>query len=154
MGPGAPWDAVIAMPDLRGIVFTLLSETSGVRGAWPMLWHSHGLRRVTCEVRGEGSVRLPLDAPALVQTLALALQAAGKTAAAQRLHARWADLRGSAAPYATELSDPDLIAMISRENTSCKPARREWQALKSQPMINFGGHLRVLRVVSSKTANH
>lgn len=108
-------------------------------------------------------MRLPLDAPALVQTLALALQAAGKTAAAQRLHARWADLResgvttlarGSAAPYATELSDPDLIALISRENTSCKPARRAWQALKSQPSINFGGHLQILRVVSSETANH
>ena len=72
MVSGAPWDAVIAMPELRRIVFNLLAETSGVRGPWPMLWHNRGLRRVTCEVRGEvrgegtakGAGRLPLDAQA------------------------------------------------------------------------------------------
>ena len=45
--------AIIAMPELRSIVFILLAETSGVRGPWPMLWHKRGVRRVTSKVRGE-----------------------------------------------------------------------------------------------------
>jgi hypothetical protein len=91
MAPGAPWDAIIAMPELRITVFILLAETSGVRGPWPMLWYKLGVRRVTSklrgEVRGEGTGRLPLDAPALIHALALTLHAAGKAGAALRLHA-------------------------------------------------------------------
>jgi len=98
MAPGAPWDAIIAMPELRSIVFILLAETSGVRGPCPMLWHKRGVRRVTSkvrgEVRGEGTGRLPLEAPALIHELALTLPAAGKGGAALNLYAAWARLRG------------------------------------------------------------
>lgn len=162
MKPAAPWDAVIAIPDLRGIVFTLLAETSGVHGPWPMLWHKRGLRRVTCEVRGDGSVRQPLDAPALVQTLALTLHAAGRTQAALQLHEAWARLResgvttpsrGSAAPYATELPDAELIGMLCAGDASPSRAPGGWAALKKQTMLIFGSQIASLRVIPSKIAN-
>ena len=73
MSGAANWDAIIAMPDLRSIVFTLLAHASGVSRAWPMLWiaddNARSLRVVTSEAPGEGASRLPLDAAALVQAL-------------------------------------------------------------------------------------
>ncbi len=166
MTPGARWDAIIAMPDLRSIIFTLLGETSGVRGPWPMLWHNRGLRRVTCEVKGEGTTkvtgRLPFDAHALIHTLALTLTSAGKGGAALRLHAAWAELRergvttaarGSDAPYATEVADAEFIGLLLRD---CGPARRaqvRWQALESSPRIIFGSQTSALRVISASLAN-
>ena len=166
MAASAPWDAVIAMPDLRSIVFTLLGETSGVRGPWPMLWHSRGVRRVTCETRSEGSVgeigRMPLDAPALVHTLALTLKAAGKGGAALRLHAAWAQLRergvttaarGSDAPYATEVTDAEFITLLRRDGTAAHRTPVRWQALKDSHGINFGSQTPPLRVISANLAN-
>lgn len=162
IAPAAPWDAMIAMPDLRGIVFTLLSHTGGLRGPWPMLWHRRGVRRVTSEVSGEGSVRLPLDAPLLVQTLALTLHAAGRTRAALQLHEAWARLRargvttparGSDAPYATALADAELIALLCGDADPCGRAPRAWQALKNQSAIISGSQMPPLRVISANIAN-
>jgi len=163
MVPGAPWDAIIAMPDLRGIIFTLLAETTGVRGPWPMLWHKRGLRHVTSEVRDEVSEHLPLDAPVLIQTLALTLQVAGRSRCASRLHEGWARLRasgvttpsrGSAAPYAQELADEDLIALLCANSGETGRPVRAWQALKMQPVINSGSQIPSLRVISANLANH
>ncbi len=162
MAGSAPWDAIIAVPDLRSIVFTLLAETSGVRGPWPMLWHNRGLRRVTCEVKGEGTVRLPLDAPALIHALALTLKAAGKADPALRLHDSWARLRargvttaarGSDAPYATEVTDGQFIALLQGEIASGGRAASTWRALKNQSMIISGSQMPRLRVISSTIAN-
>lgn len=162
MAAHAPWDAIIAVPDLRSIVFTLLAETSGVRGPWPMLWHNRGLRRVTCEVKGEGTVRLPLDAPALIHALALTLKAAGKAEAALRLHEGWARLRGrgvttaargSDAPYATEVTDSDFIALLRGEIASGGAPEGVCRTLKNQPVIISGSQMPRLRVISSTIAN-
>lgn len=162
MTPGAQWGAIIAMPDLRSIIFTLLSETSGVRGPWPLLWHNRGLRRVTCEVKCDGSILLPLDAPALIHTLALALKAAGKGGAALQLHVAWAELRergvttaarGSDAPYATEVADAEFITLLRRDSTAARRAPVRWQALESSPRIISGSQKPTLCVISAKLAN-
>lgn len=147
VAPRAPWDAIIAMPDVRGTVFTLLAATSGLRGPWPMLWFASDasggrtLRLATAEAPGEGASRLPLDAPVLVQTLALALHAGGAGSAARRLHEGWARLRdsgvttpgrgGGDAPYASEVADSAFIGMICRDAAVSKRAQREWRALEN-----------------------
>lgn len=116
------WDALIVMPDLRSIVFALLAEASGIRAPWPMLWHSaQGLVLAASEALVEAGARLPLDAPVLVQALALTLHYAGMTPAARRLSEAAVRLRdngvftrsrGSAAPYASTRSDAEFVAMI------------------------------------------
>lgn len=162
MVPAAPWDAIIAMPDLRSIIFTLLAETSGVRGPWPMLWHNRGLRRVTCETKGKSSVRLPLDAPALIHTLSLTLNAAGKADAALCLHEGWARLRGrgvttaargSDAPYATEATDIEFIALLRDNIVPGGQPACGWRALKYKPVIKSGSQMPPLRVISASIAN-
>lgn len=167
MASAAPWDAVIAMPDLRGTVFAMLAETSGVRGPWPMLWHGRGLRRISCEMLDDsetgGATDLPVDADALALTLTLALHAAGRERAALQLYESWARLRdsgvttrrrGSRAPYTTEVDDAGFIALICRDTTSLRRSPELWSALKTQQrLIIHGINMRPLRVVSSNIAN-
>lgn len=154
----AGWDAIIAMPDLRSIVFAVLAQTSGVRGAWPMLWYGRGLQMVTCEAAGEGMARLSLDAPALIHALALALREAGAGRAAWRLHDAWARLRdsgvtsagrGDDAPYVTVVKDSDFIAMLQRDAAVSKRAQQPWRAIKNAKSANPGSQSPVLRIVSS-----
>lgn len=156
------WDAIIAMPDVRGIVFTLLSEATGVRGPWPMVWHGgargQAPRWVTCEAAGEGLSRPALDAPALVQALALALRHGGCLHAARRLHQGWARLRdsgvttpgrGSDAPYVTTVSD---AGFVDRLTAGLIPGQREipaWRALPFAETAKPGSQMRSLRVVIS-----
>jgi hypothetical protein len=156
------WDAIIAMPDVRGIVFTLLSGASGVRGPWPMVWHAgaggQGLGWVTCEAAGEGLSRPALDAPALLQALAIALRHGGCLHAARRLHEGWARLRdsgvttpgrGSDAPYVTTVSDGEFI---DRLTAGLIPGKREipaWRALPLEETAKPGSQMRPLRVVIS-----
>ncbi len=162
----APWDAIIAMPDVRGTVFTLLAHSAGVRGAWPMLWLAGsgedgvrgGLRLVTSEAAGEGVSRLPLDAPALIHALALTLHAGGAVRAAFRLHEAWARLRdsgvttsgcgGEDAPYVSAVDDAAFLAMIGRDAAVSKRAQTPWRALNDGFVAFSGTQSATLRVVS------
>jgi hypothetical protein len=167
MASAAPWDAVIAMPDLRGTVFAMLAETSGVGGPWPMLWHGRGLRQICCEMPGEaegdGAADLPVDADVLALALTLALRAAGRQRDALRLYESWARLRdrgvtthrrGSCAPYTTAVDDAGFIALICRDTTSPRRSPELWYALKNQQRSAFSGiNMRPLRVVSSNLVN-
>ncbi|MBA4053008.1 MAG: hypothetical protein C0472_14255, partial [Erythrobacter sp.] len=162
MGARAPWDAVIAMPDLRSTVFALLAHASGVCRAWPMLWFAgegaRGLRMVTSEAPGEGASRLPLDAPALIHTLALTLHAAGAEPHAARLHEGWALLRDSgvttaghgqsSAPYASEVYDSAFIAMLCRGEAVSKRPQQVWCALQNDKNASAGSQTAFLRVIS------
>jgi hypothetical protein len=155
-----PWDAIIAMPEWRGTVFTMLAEASGVRGAWPMLWIGEaGPLAVTCEVAGEGAAgTMALDAPALVHGLALALNAAGAARAARRLHDAWARLRDSGvttagrgsgdAPYATQLGDIAFLALLCKDGATSKRSQTEWLALRNEKSAGFGSQFAPLRVVT------
>jgi hypothetical protein len=164
--PRAPWDAIIAMPDVRGTVFTLLARSAGVRGAWPMLWLTGtgetrargGLRLITSEAPGEGVSRLPLDAPALIHALALMLHAGGAGRAAWRLHEAWARLRdsgvttpgrgGEDAPYVSVVEDAAFLAMIGRGAAVSKRPQAPWRALDDGRVAFSGTQTAPLRVVS------
>jgi len=153
------WDAVIAMPDLRGTVFTLLAHASGVRGPWPMLWHAaNGVRMVTAEAPGEGWSRLALDAVLLIQALALTLGAAGARRAAARLHEGWARLRdsgittaarGTDAPYVTLVSDTEFLALLCAGKAASRRPQPAWRALDGANCAPVGSQTPTLRVVSS-----
>ena len=156
----APWDAIIAMPDLRGTVFTLLARASGVRGGWPMLWLSGegALRLVTCEAAGEGMSRLPLDAQALIHALALALNSGGAGRVAWRLHHDWARLRdsgvttaargGNDAPYEKIAGDAEFLAMLRQGAAVSKRPQASWRALDDASVAISGTQTPSLRIVS------
>jgi hypothetical protein len=160
-GPRTPWDAVIAMPDLRSTVFTLLAHSSGVCRAWPMLWFAGegALRLVTSEAPGEGLSRLPLDAPALIHTLALTLNAAGAERQAARLHEAWALLRDSGvttagqgqsgAPYACDVPDSAFVAMLCQGGAVSKRPQQSWRALQNDKNARAGSQNSHLRVISA-----
>lgn len=160
----APWDAVIAMPDLRSTIFTLLAHTSGIRRAWPMLWFANDnrLRLVTSEAPGEGASRLSIDAPALVHALALALREAGNGRAACRLHDAWARLRdsgvttaghGGDGPYVSIIDDSAFLDLMVRDSGVTRRPQRPWRALQNAEIANSGSQSPHLRVVSSSLAN-
>lgn len=124
------WDAVIAMPDLRGILFAMLAQSSGVAGPWPMLWFGRGLRLITCEALQGARLSSHLDATALIQTLALLARHSGHQYAAGRLYESWAALRGngvvtaarsSSAPYVNEIDEAAFIerACLKSSQNAC-----------------------------------
>ncbi len=176
------WDAVIALPDLRGIVFTLLAETTGVRGPWPMLWYGRGragqaagrLLRVTCETDGKlgggSGGTLPLDAQALVLALALSLRVTGletgletgELRAAGRLQTGWARLRdrgvttarrGSDAPYACEVPEAEFIALLCRDAAVSQRPHHPERPLENSQKSVYANQTPVLRLVSSNRAD-
>jgi hypothetical protein len=164
MSASAAWDAIIAMPDLRSTVFTMMSHTSGVHRAWPMLWFGGNgvLRLVTSETAGEGMTRLALDAPALIHALALSLHEAGLGRAAWRLHDGWARLRdsgvttaghGGDGPYVNVVDDSAFLDMLVRDAAASKRPQRPWRALKNAEIANPGSQIPQLRVVTSSLAN-
>jgi hypothetical protein len=134
------WDGLIVMPELRSIVFALLGEGTGCKGPWPMVWHDAGGDPVlvTSESLGEPGARLPLDAPVLMQTLALTLHHAGMRSAARRLHDAAARLRasgvvtsarGSTAPYAKTVSDAELVELVCAGMLPGHRPAPQWRAL-------------------------
>ena len=137
------WDALIVMPELRSIVFALLAEVTGIRAAWPMLWHGpRGLLQVTSEALVEAGARLPLDAPVLVQSLAVTLHHAGMSAAARRLHEACVRLRdngivtpsrGSPAPYVSTRSDAEFVGLICADMGIGSRPVPHWRALGTGP---------------------
>ena len=134
------WDAVIVMPEWRSIVFTLLATASGRKGPWPLLWFANGqaLVRASSEALVEAGGRLPLDAPVLIQTLALTLHHSGMGAAARRLHEAATRLRdsgivtvsrGSTVPYARTLEDADFVELVCAGMSQGHRAAPHWQAM-------------------------
>lgn len=162
----APWDAIIAMPDLRSTVFALVAQAAGLQGAWPMLWYDSApggrtLRLVTCEVAGcgQGAVVLPLDATALVLALALGLDQAGARRAALRLHEAWVHLRDSGvttagrgvgdAPYVNVIPEAEFIALLCRPAAPARRPVQGWLALKkASDVAIFGNRNAALRVTA------
>ena len=161
-----PWDAIIAMPDLRGTVFTLLARASGVCGPWPLLWLTGGsesaggpsVHLITSETAGEGMSRLALDAHALIHALALTLKAGGAVRAAWRLHENWARLRDSGvttatrgfadAPYTTVTPDAEFLALLMRGAAVSKRPQSGWRALNYSDVAFSRTPNATLRVVS------
>lgn len=138
----ARWDAIVVLPDLRSLVFAMLAETTGIWTPWPMVWHRRGVSVITGEVLDEADSSLPLNAPLLVQALALATQHAGLTHVAQRLMqgaARVWDCgiitpgRGSVAPYVTEVTDAEFIHQLCRGGEHRARKGSTWRAVPAAP---------------------
>lgn len=134
----ARWDAIIVLPDLRSLVFAMLAETTGIWTPWPMLWHRRGVSAITGEVLDEADSSLPLNAPLLVQALALAAQHAGLTHVAQRLMQGAARIwdsgiitpgRGSVAPYVTEVTDAEFVHQLCRGAEQRSRKGSTWRAI-------------------------
>lgn len=158
-----PWDAIIAMPDWRSTVFTLLGQTSGVRGPWPMLWFAiadtdgAALRLVVSETLDAADAALPLDASALIHALALTLHEAGAGRAALRLHDAWARLRDSGVctsgrgpdelPYAKAVADSIFLSMLCQDVAVSNRPQRGWIALQNEKYAKVGSQTPRLRVV-------
>lgn len=132
------WDAIIVLPDLRSLIFAMLAEITRIWTPWPMLWHRRGLTMLTGEVLDEADGALPLNAPLLVQALALAVHHAGLSHAAQRLMLGAARLwdcgiitpgRGSVAPYVTEVTDSEFIHQLCRGGERRSRATSSWRAI-------------------------
>jgi hypothetical protein len=142
LGPlmaGAPaWDAVIVLPELRSIVLAILAEACALTGPFPLLWHDRGAVRIAAETLRPARPQQPLDAALLVHSLALAARHVGRAELARRLFAGWARLRdngiasaarGSAAPYATIISEAEFIARIPAAMIAQGRSLPQWQAL-------------------------
>lgn len=136
------WDAIIVLPDLRGVIAAVLAEVSGVEGPWPLLWldADGGLARVTSEVLRDTSAPRPLDAAVLMQGLALAAQHRGLGFAGQRLANSWIRLRDSGvgtparrslSPYGKQLDDAAFLALACADEPGAAAGRPlpGWKAL-------------------------
>lgn len=145
MRSAAAWDAIIVLPELRGIIAAVLAEISGVAGPWPLLWFENGLVRVTAEALRESPQVLPLDAAVLMQALALAAHHAGLSFAARRLGDSWARLRDSGvetpsrrshSPYANQVDEAGFLALAIGDHALAagRPVP-DWKAL-GQPEGN------------------
>ncbi|MEL7217984.1 MAG: hypothetical protein AAGK01_06090 [Pseudomonadota bacterium] len=138
---GLEWDAVIAMPDLRGVVFAMLQQASGIAGPWPMLWFGRGLRMVTCETLGGAKTAGDLNATALLQSLALVARYTSRQYAAQRFFESWASVRDSgvvtpartsSAPYVNEIAEAAFIEHAVHCVTRNSRPAPVWKGLASE----------------------
>ncbi len=154
----ARWDAIVVLPDLRSLVFALLAEVTGNKTPWPMVWHHRAAVMIASETLHDCASSLPLDAPLLIATLALAAEQAGFSLAAQRLAQGAARLRdrgivtqgrGSAAPYVTEVSDADFIDQLCRSTERAQRALPRWRALTAEVRPLAQRRPTRLRVVAS-----
>lgn len=152
------WDAIIVLPDLRSLVFAMLAETTGIWTPWPMLWHRRGLTLITGEVLDEADSSLPLNAPLLVQALALAARNGGLGHAAQRLMEGAARLwdcgmitpgRGSVAPYVTEVTDSDFIHQLCRGGERRSRPASSWRAIPAASVPSHRKSRPALRLVAA-----
>lgn len=154
----ARWDAIIVLPDLRSLVFALLAEITGIRTPWPMVWHHRTVSMVSSESLDDRAADLPLNAPLLIESLALAASHAGFSLAAQRLAQGAARLwdcgivtpgRGSVAPYVTEVSHEDFIDQLCRGVAKGQRTVPRWRALTPDTPARAQREPAHLRVVAS-----
>jgi hypothetical protein len=154
------WDAIVVLPDLRSLVFAMLAETTGIRSPWPMLWHQRDFSGVSGEALDEADAVLPLNAPLLVQALALAASQAGMRQAAHRLQqgaARVWDCgiitpgRGSVAPYVTEVTDQEFIAQMCGGIAGSPRKPAPWRAIAPVQTAARPAARPALRLVSAIT---
>ncbi len=145
------WDAIIVVPELRSLIFTLLAQLTGIGGAWPMAWHGKGLALVCGETGAPAGPNCALDAALLVQALALAARDGGKVSAARRLAEAWARLRdrglvtptrGSPNPYSTQTSDPAFIAELCRSAELTGRPVAAWRAMAAGSVDNSPAPIR------------
>jgi hypothetical protein len=142
------WDALIVMPQWRGVTVALLAELSGIAQPWPLMWYRRGLQRVTSEAAVPTPNAPGCDAPLLVLSLVAALQAQGQTFAARKLYDAAAQLwergvatpgRPSELPYARQLSDAEFLQHI----TLTPPATANARPLQAwRPLTGAGNVLR------------
>jgi hypothetical protein len=132
------WDAIIAMPELRSIVFAVLAHSASSQGPWPLVWHGRDSFVIGAEDLANGTARLPLSATLLVKSLALAAFHSGLGHGARRLHESAAQLwlRGvttagkhSIVPYANEVSDAEFIRLICAGAGISGRTAPEWLAI-------------------------
>lgn len=132
------WDALIVLPELRGIMAAILAEISGVDGPWPLLWFDRDLVRVSSELPRENKSVLPLDAAVLMQALALTVRHGGMGYEARRLAESWARLRDSGvatparrspSPYGRIVSDQEFIALAASYDHRAGRPVPAWKAL-------------------------
>ena len=132
------WDAVIAMPELRGVVFAMLQQATGISGPWPMLWFDRGLRMVTCEALDRAGVAIDLDATALVHSLALFAHHSASQYAAQQFFQSWATVRdsgvvtparSSSAPYVNEIEEAAFIDRAASNGVHSSRPLPSWKGI-------------------------
>ncbi|MBI1403361.1 MAG: hypothetical protein GC147_09115 [Porphyrobacter sp.] len=161
--PRPRWDALIVSPQLRSAVFARLAQASGIGAPWPMVWHGcAGAVRICAESAAAHGAPLPLDAPLLVQALALALRQAGLGTAARDLHESAAQLResgvvtparGSRAPYVTSIADARFVELVCAGTTTARRAPPRWRALPGAAARRTGAAPRLALVHSDLSAN-
>ena len=158
LGDPLGWDAIIATPELRGIVLAILAQTTGVAGPWPILWHDSGLRLVGSETLADQAGPLPLDATLLLHSLALVARRTGLGYEASRLHESWARLRDqgvtthhhdNAFPYLNQVSESDFIALACAEPDSHTRPLPAWKALDTCHRNNAPDPAVQLKLVAS-----
>lgn len=132
------WDAIIAMPELRSMVLAMLGEAGDLPGPFPQLWHGRGLRMIGAEQLAGRAAALPLDAPVLIAALILAAVDAGLLQAARQLYRSAAQAwqrgvvtpgREAIAPYATQVTDAEFIALVCKGAAAGGRQVAGWQAL-------------------------
>ena len=134
------WDAIIVLPEWRGIVAAVLAEMTGVTAPLPMMWCDRTGVRFASETLREAPSPLALDAAVLIQSLALAARQQGMGYEARRLAESWVRLRdggaatparASLAPYGQQLDEAAFIALASspHPNRAAGRAVPGWRAL-------------------------
>ena len=137
------WDAIIVLPEWRGIVAAVLAEMTGVTGPLPMMWCDRTGVRFASETLREAPAPLALDAAVVMQSLALAARQQGMGYDARRLAESWVRLRDggaatpartSLAPYGQQLDEAAFIALASspHPNRAAGRAVPGWKALDGE----------------------
>ncbi|MEM7687948.1 MAG: hypothetical protein AAF291_02910 [Pseudomonadota bacterium] len=132
------WDAVITMPELRGVLFAMLAQSTRVTGPWPMLWFDRGVSLVTSEALPGTTRSNGLDTTALLQALALLAKHTGRHYAARHLYESWAAVRDagvvttarhSSAPYVNEIDEAAFIDQATRNPPARTRPLPSWKGL-------------------------
>ena len=137
------WDAIIVLPEWRGVVAAVLAELTGLTGALPMVWCDRAGLRFASETLRETPAPLALDSAVLIQSLALAARQQGMGYEARRLAESWVRLRdggaatparASFAPYGQQLDEAAFVALASSPAPSGAAGRAVpgWKAVGSQ----------------------
>lgn len=159
--PGSA-DAMVVLPDMRGLVLGILSETSDNSGPWPMVWHERDACLISCEALGDFCHTIPLNVSLLAQALALAANRTGLISTSEQLAraaatlGEWGDVRFGdrcAEDDRVRLSDEDLIKTLGRNIASGEGAHPIWQAVKPRSTLTKPNRSPGLKLVHSSPAS-